>query len=49
VNDLHAFVSHHANAQQLPNNVHFTEQGYDQLAAVVAAKIEAALPKRMTR
>lgn len=43
VNDLHAFVAKHKDAQQLPNNVHFTERGYDQLAAVVAAKIEATL------
>jgi acyl-CoA thioesterase-1 len=45
VNDLHAFVAKHPDAQQLPNNVHFTERGYDQLAAVVAAKIAEALPK----
>jgi lysophospholipase L1-like esterase len=36
----------HKDAQQLPNNVHFTERGYDQLAEAVAGKIEAALPKR---
>ncbi len=46
VNDLHAFVVRHTDAQQLPNNVHFTPQGYDQLAVEVAAKIEAALAKR---
>ncbi|MES2694935.1 MAG: SGNH/GDSL hydrolase family protein [Verrucomicrobiota bacterium] len=47
VNDLHAFVTGHKDAQQLPNgNVHFTEKGYAQLAEVVAAKIEAALAKR---
>lgn len=46
VNDLHAFVVKHPDSQQLPNNVHFTEKGYDQLAQVVAAKIEAALPKK---
>jgi lysophospholipase L1-like esterase len=46
VNDLHAFVAKHADAQQLPSNVHFTERGYDQLAAEVAAKIEVALAKR---
>jgi acyl-CoA thioesterase-1 len=46
VNDLHAFVVRHKDPQQLPNNVHFTPQGYDQLAAVVAAKIEATLPRR---
>jgi lysophospholipase L1-like esterase len=46
VNDLHAFVVRHKDAQQLPNNVHFTARGYDQLAEAVAAKIEAALPKR---
>lgn len=46
VNDLHTFVAKHRDAQQLPNNVHFTERGYDQLAAEVAAKIEAALRGR---
>lgn len=46
VNDLHAFVANHRDAQQLPNNVHFTERGYDQLAGEVAAKIEAALRDR---
>ncbi len=46
VNDLHAFVVRHTDAQQLPNNVHFAPQGYDQLAVEVAAKIEAALAKR---
>lgn len=46
VNDLHAFVAKHRDAQQLPNNVHFTPQGYDQLAEQVAAKIEAALAQR---
>jgi lysophospholipase L1-like esterase len=46
VNDLHAFVARHRDAQQLPNNVHFTDKGYEQLAEVVAAKIEAALAKR---
>ncbi len=45
VNDLHGFVAKHADAQQLPNNVHFTPKGYDQLAAVVAEKIAAALPR----
>lgn len=46
VNDLQAFVAKHANAQQLPNNVHFTPKGYDQLAEVVAGEISAALAKR---
>lgn len=46
INDLHAFVAKHADAQQLPNNVHFSPKGYDQLATVVAAKIEGALPRR---
>lgn len=46
VNDLQAFVAKHADAQQLPNNVHFTPKGYDQLAEVVAKEIEAALAKR---
>jgi hypothetical protein len=44
VNDLHALVVNHPDPQQLPNNVHFTDKGYEQLAQVVAAKIEAALP-----
>jgi len=46
VNDLHSFVVKHRDAQQRPNNVHFTVEGYDQLAAEVAKKIEAALGKR---
>jgi hypothetical protein len=46
VDDLYTFVTKHTDAQQLPNNVHFTEKGYQQLAEVVAGKIEAALPKR---
>ena len=46
VNDLHAFVRKHSDAQQLPNNVHFTERGYDQLGGEVAAKISAALQRR---
>jgi len=46
VNDVHAFVAKHADAQQLPANVHFSPKGYDQLAAVVAAKIAASLPRR---
>lgn len=46
VNDLRSFVAKHADAQQLPNNVHFTPKGYDQLAEVVAKEIERALAKR---
>ena len=46
VNDLHAFVARHSDPQQLPNNVHFTPQGYDQLAVEVAARIEATLARR---
>lgn len=46
VNDLQAFVAKHADAQQLPNNVHFTPKGYDQLAEVVAKEIGGALAKR---
>lgn len=45
VNDLHAFVAKHPDAQQRPNNVHFTVEGYDQLAREVAKTIEAALRK----
>lgn len=46
VNDLQAFVAKHKAAQQLPNNVHFTPKGYDQLAEVVAREVEGALAKR---
>ncbi len=46
VNDLRTFVAKHRDAQQLPNNVHFTPKGYDQLAEVVAKEIEGALAKR---
>lgn len=46
VNDLHTFVAKHKDAQQLPNNVHFTPKGYDQLAEVVAREVEGALATR---
>ncbi len=46
VNDLHSFVVKHRDGQQRPNNVHFTVEGYDQLAAEVAKTIEAEIGKR---
>jgi acyl-CoA thioesterase-1 len=45
VNDLHAFVVAHP-AYQRPNNVHYTDEGYDKMAELVVAKIDAALKQR---
>lgn len=41
VNDLHAFVSPQIEALQRPDNVHFTETGYEALAAEVVKAIRA--------
>ncbi|MGD0091186.1 MAG: SGNH/GDSL hydrolase family protein [Planctomycetota bacterium] len=45
VDDLHAYAAAHQAQIQLPKNVHFTEDGYKQLAAQVVASIEAQLGK----
>ncbi len=44
VDDLHAWVRPRQAAIQLPHNVHFSPAGADELAGVVAASIQAALP-----
>lgn len=41
-NDLHAVIVANPTSQR-PKNVHFTPEGYDELAHAVAAAIEAAL------
>lgn len=43
VDDLHALATARQGEIQLPSNVHFTPQGYDQLAASVSANVTAAL------
>lgn len=43
VDDLAAVAAANPSLQQ-PNNVHFTDAGYERLAAAVAASIEKALP-----
>lgn len=43
VNDLYAFASSRLSEIQRPANVHYTDSGYEALAARVAASIEAAL------
>ena len=44
VDDLHAFVVPRQTQIQLPKNVHFTADGYRQLAAQVTASIAKQLP-----
>jgi lysophospholipase L1-like esterase len=44
VDDLHALVSARQAEIQLPNNVHFTPAGYEQLGEHVTASLTAALP-----
>jgi acyl-CoA thioesterase-1 len=46
VNDLHAFVLPRQTRIQRPNNVHYTDEGYDEMARLVVEKIEAALAQR---
>jgi len=43
IDDLHAVVEKDAAKNQLPKNVHFTPEGYRQLAESVARSIETAL------
>jgi len=45
VDDLYAFAKDRAAQIQLPKNVHFTADGYKQLAAQVVSTIEKALAK----
>jgi lysophospholipase L1-like esterase len=44
VDDLHALAAKRQGQIQLPHNVHFTPDGYEQLAAQVTASIRAMLP-----
>lgn len=46
VDDLHAFVVARQDKIQLPKNVHFTTDGYEQLADTVVASIAPLLPKK---
>jgi lysophospholipase L1-like esterase len=46
INDLYALIgSNRAKYQRAENNVHYTEEGTDLLAAQVAKEIQAALPR----
>jgi acyl-CoA thioesterase-1 len=45
VDDLYAFAKDRAAQIQLPKNVHFTADGYKQLAGQVVSAIEKALAK----
>ena len=44
VDDLHALVAQQQEKIQLPHNVHFTKDGYEQLAEQVVASLLPALP-----
>jgi len=44
IDDLYAFAKPKLSKIQLPANVHFTPEGYQELAGQVAAAIEKALP-----
>jgi acyl-CoA thioesterase-1 len=44
VDDLHRFVAARQDKIQLPKNVHFTKDGYEQLADTVVASIGLLLP-----
>ena len=44
VDDLHRFVAARQDKIQLPKNVHFTKDGYEQLADTVVASIAPLLP-----
>ncbi len=44
VDDLHALAAKQQGQIQLPHNVHFTPDGYEQLADQVTASIRAKLP-----
>jgi hypothetical protein len=46
IDDLHAFVKPRQAKIQRPNNVHFTDEGSTELAEVVTASIQTALPAR---
>ena len=44
IDDLYAFAKPKLAKIQLPTNVHFTPEGYQELAGQVAVAIEKALP-----
>ena len=44
VDDLHALATAQQAKIQLPKNVHFTKDGYEQLADTVVASIAPLLP-----
>lgn len=46
INDLNAAITSHLAKLQNPKDVHFNKEGSEFLARQVAAKIEAALPKK---
>ena len=46
IDDLYTFTLPRLNELQMPNNVHFTEEGSKVLAEEVAKSIELALPKQ---
>ncbi|MSU24865.1 MAG: SGNH/GDSL hydrolase family protein [Opitutus sp.] len=46
VDDLHAFVAARQDKIQLPKNVHFSKEGYEQLADTVVASIAPLLPAK---
>jgi acyl-CoA thioesterase-1 len=48
IDPLYEFILPHCAKVQKPQNVHFTEEGYELLATQVAASIEAALPKTVS-
>lgn len=45
IDDLYTFISPRLTELQMPNNVHFTEKGYEVLAEEVAKHIQEALKK----
>ena len=45
IDDLYTFALPRLAELQMPNNVHFSEKGYEMLADEVAKHIEAALAK----
>jgi hypothetical protein len=46
VDDLHAVALPRLSVIQLPANVHYTDDGYRELAVPVTAAIKAALPSK---
>jgi lysophospholipase L1-like esterase len=44
--DLYTYIMPTLETHQLPQNVHYTKEGYEQLAKQVASSIEAHLPKK---